>query len=68
MFYQPCLLRIQRSQQEEEAEAEGGAEEEEVSQDTLLKWTSMPPSTDPLAVTPLDPTHTPFLVLIFSYG
>lgn len=42
MFYQPYLLRAQRSQQAEEAEAEGGTEEEEVGQGTLLKWTLMP--------------------------
>lgn len=43
MFYKPCLLRTQRSQQAEEAEAEGGTEEEEIGQGTILKWILMSP-------------------------
>lgn len=39
VFYKPCLLRIQRRQQEEEAEAERWAEEEEVNQREFLKRT-----------------------------
>lgn len=41
VFYKPCFLRIQRRQQEEEAEAERGTEEEEVNQSELLKRTSL---------------------------
>lgn len=39
MFYKPYLLRTQRRQQEEEAEAERGTEEEEANQRESLKWT-----------------------------
>lgn len=42
LFDQPCLLRTQRSLQEKEAEAEGGAEEEEAGQGALLKRTAVP--------------------------